>query len=307
MRPNEQRTKEFNRTMGNAMTMGNVKLAPINIQLLYIPDEYQRFGNTVDAKSAKLAREWNPNQMDPLTVCPHAEDSMFAVINGGHRLRAAELLDLDYLLCRIIEVDEKEEDRLRAEAELFLRQSDNVDTLSPGQKHKAALLCGIKENIELQELVDKYGIALELNGKKGGYRKEHNDMTLTSFSRALALTKTRGKVHMDNVFDIICKSRYIWNSKGTHSTLLNSISNVYLLHADCTGAKEKMIETLSAVGPDLLMSQAYAKYPNRREVERITMYLEDILCDSLAIEKRYHGGSITSVINEIKKQMDKAA
>ena len=53
------------------------------------------------------------------------------------------------------------------------------------------------------------------------------------------------------------------------------------------------------IEPDQLFAQAYAKYPNRGEKERILMYAEDVICDKLGISRVYNGGSLAATLSRI--------
>lgn len=280
----------FELTMKNIIPVGNKKYAVIPITLLFADFRFQRKGKKATAKIMKLAKNWNPKKMDALRVVPHRDTYNFSVVDGWHRYNAAIQNNEDYVVCEIIDLSEDEDERLIEEATLFATQGDDVDSLTPIEKHPANVLRGVKENVILQRLVDKYKIDISY-GMERGVRKENY---LSGFTTALDLAKTNEKI-LDMVFNILCATRWNLAANGLSSLTIHVIGNIMKLHPDKRDdIQDFLIKMFTNIEPEKLFSSAMERYPERKKHERIVLYLEDELVDGLGIDRVYTGGCLST-------------
>ena len=285
-------------TMSNIQRVGGKHYVFVPMNLLMIDDRFQRVDENSKAKVNQLARNWDINKMDALKGSLHPEELRISVIDGYHRVEAAKLLGLSGLEVEILQdMPEDPEERLIQEATYFATQGDEVSKLTPVQKHKANVLRGIKENVIVEELINHYKISLKKNPSHGRVATGE----LAGFTVALSIAKSNGKEALDTVLKILCKSRWNVAKNGLSANALYTAYNLLRLHPEYTNEIiSVLVKMFKPIEPDLLFAEAYAKYPNRGEKERILMHTEDIVCDKLEISRVYIGGSLTSVLNKIQ-------
>lgn len=278
----------YNLTMQNVITVGDKKFAYIPMELLFADRRFQRLGAKAKKKAKKLAVKWDPKKMDPIRVVPHPETGTFSVIDGWHRYTAADMLGNEYIVCEIIEINGTVEERTIEEARLFATQGDETDSLSPIEKHKANLLLGVYENVKLRELADKYGIIIDDEHERSAKAKNY----LTGFYRALRLIKTDSEA-MDYVFNIIVTAGWNLASNGLGNVSLTTLYNIIRMHREYATYITKFLGNyLRGKDPDVFFGASGEKYPERKEEERVTLYIEDIVTENLGIERVYNGGKV---------------
>ena len=280
--------KLYDLTMENAQRIGNKTYANVPTELLFADPAFQRIDSCSERKISRLVERWDTHMMDTLRICPHPETENFSVIDGYHRLCAAKQKGIQSLPCEIITnmpTDTKE--RLVREAFLFANQNVNMETLTPLQKHKGNLICGKKENLALQKLIEKYDISMKSdrahNVRKGG--------VLTGFAEALDKAKADADI-LDMVFRMICESRWNLAENGYCKAVIRALWNVLHLH---DGNEEAMVTLWAYMRnrePNNFLAEAKAKYPMRSQGEANTLYLEDWLVDHSYLPRVYTGGTV---------------
>ena len=278
----------FNLTMKNVIVVGNKKFAFIPVELLFADFRFQRRGKKAQQKINAMAAAWDYRKMDPLRVVPHYEECRFSVIDGWHRYSAAVINGVDYLVCEIIELPESEEKRLIEEASLFAEQGEHDDPLSPMEKHRANIIRGVEKNINLQKLIDKYKIEIS----EGQSRSAKKVNYLTGFNYALEMAGTNMEV-ADKVFMIICQSGWNLSPNGLGNYALRPLFNLLRLHREHADQIVLFLsEHLRGIDPNLWFAFAAERYPERKQIERITLYYEDVVTENLDIPRLYFGGTI---------------
>lgn len=292
----------FRTIMGNLKQVGNKYYASISTEggFLFADERFQRAGLPSSIKKIKaLASKWDIKKMDALRVVPHKEECRFSVVDGYHRLEAAKIVGETELVCEIImDISDDPIERLVQEATLFATQKDEVDNLTPIEKHNANVLRGVKANVDLHELVTKYNIPLKKNPTHGRVKIG----ALAGFTAALRnIEINNGKQIMDNVFYVICNSRWNIAPGGFSANAINALASMYKLHpVNAKEITEALIEFCKPIEPDKLFASAMDKYPERRTTERNVLYLEDYLCEKLGIARVYFGGNVIPVNVEEK-------
>ena len=300
MNTNATRENTYNLIMANTIPVGNKRYASIltDGDIIFADSRIQRDNDTLKAKKKirNLAENWDINKMDALKVVPHPEEHRFSLVDGYHRLSAAILKGEKSLVCEIITgLSDNPAERLIQEATLFATQNDEVDTLSPIERHKANVLRGIRENVIIDDLCNKYNIALKKNPSHG--RTQIGQ--LAGFTMALQFLKhnDNGKEVIDNVFYILCESRWDIAKLGLSSNTIHMVANILKLHPEHQNEIcSLLIKEFTPIEPEQLFSKAYSKYPARREKERNLLYVEDVVCETLGITRVYYGGKATTKI-----------
>ena len=277
--------KLYDLTVANIQTVGNKSFGYASLDILYADGQFQRTDDSSKAKINQLVRNWDTNKMDPLKASLHPEENRISIIDGYHRLAAATILGLPGLEIELLRnMPENPKERLIAEATYFATQGDDVDTLTPVQKHKANIIRGIKENITLDKLVTKYDIPIKRN--KGGGKVAAG--YLAGFSQSLKIIKTGGEDVLDSIFNILCSSRWNLETKGFSADILSALYNVMKLHPEHTS--EIITETIKffkPIKPQKYFACAMERYSERSPKEQLTLYLEDHLCDTIGMDRLY--------------------
>lgn len=273
----EMRRITYNLVMKNVQHVGDKSFSTVPLELLYIDESYQRNETVSPAKINRLVANWNQDKMDALKVVPHTESLRFSIVNGYHRYAAMKIKGIESAICELLtDVGKLEpEMRQKQEATLFATQEDEVEKLYPVQKHKANLVRGVKENVELQELIDKYQFTLKTTGTGGHSRRGQ----LSGFAEALKICKRSGKAHLDLIFKILCDARWNLSVDGLSITALRMVDGVLRLHPE-DSERERIIRkatnALEKLEPDQFYAGAREMYPGRKVTERNTMYLEQL-------------------------------
>ena len=282
----------FNLTTQNIQQIGKKKLVYIPLKLLCIDSGYQRDEHISKGKISNLVNKWNDDKMDPLRVSIHPEEKCFAIIDGCHRYYAASALNFAGLECEVMFLSSNPAERRVQEATLFATQNDETDKLTPLEKHKANCMRGIKENVYLQKMVDKYNIALKPERGRGRAKINH----LAGFSAALQASKI-SEQHIDNIFNIIVSARWNLATNGFHSYIIRTISRVLRLHPAYTNEiVQTLIDYCIKIEPDSFLAEATVAYPERKIEEACVLTMEDKVCKALNIPRVYFGGNIKQAI-----------
>lgn len=274
----------------NMKPVGSKNFVCIPIEMLTFDESYQRIDTSSASKIKTLADKWDSRKMTPLLVAPHPETHNFCVIDGYHRYSAAKIMkergkEIVGLECDVVlGLSKDPRERRIQEAKLFVTQDNEADKLTPMQKHKANLLCDIPENVALQKVVDKYDVMLKKPTGRGVAKAGH----LSGFTAALAIAKVDGQKILDDVFYVITNSRWNLCRSGFNSCYLRSIRMVLKLHPEnISEIQKEMIRYFTPIQPEQFSAESKAAYPGRKEIDGVTMHLEDIVCDALGLEKVY--------------------
>ena len=282
-------------TMSNVQKVGGKHYVFAPMELLFVDERFQRVDENSKGKVNQLIRNWDSNKMDSLKGSVHAEELRISIIDGYHRVMAALALNLPGLEIEILQnMPENPEERLVMEATYFATQGDEVSKLTPVQKHKANVLRGVKENVTVNELIEQHHINLKKNPSRGRVGAGE----LAGFTTALTIAKNNGKEMLNTVLSILCEARWNLSKNGLSANALATVYNMLRLHPEHKNEiGSALINMFTPIEPDQLFAQAYAKYPNRGEKERILLHVEDIVCETLKITRVYNGGSVSSALS----------
>lgn len=286
----------FSQTMASKIKVGNKYYAYVPLKRMFVDEDYQR--QTSKAKVRKLAEKWNINKMDALRVSPHPEEGKFSIIDGSHRFHAAQMNGEKFLACEIIMGLSDDPDKRKVEeAKLFSTQNDEVNRLTAQEKHKANLLLGVKENVILERVRLKYKVSLKPDSARGNAKEN----CLAGFHYALTIAKGHGEQLLDDIFYVLCESRWNMANGGLGRDALEMVRNVFVLHPDFrTEIKMELTEYFKNRDPEDIFAGAREKYSLRAKAERNTMYLEDYLIGEINDMYRvYSGGNINGYLKAI--------
>lgn len=275
--------------MKNAKEVGNKKFVVFPVALLYADPRFQRIDDATSSRITKLADNWDTNKMDPLRVSFHDEECMGSVIDGYHRLCAAKRIGLSEIECEVLQgLSDFPATRLKEEARLFADQDDQVSRLTPQQKHLANCLCGVKENVELQRIIDKFEVKV-----KPDRARRASTGYLQGFTAALNVCKTNPKI-LEKTFTIIQKAKWDMATNGYSALVINSISAILTIHRYNDDITKYLIKYFRPIEPAKFFADAMVKYPERREKERLVLMLEDHLVDTYQVKRLYTGGKVVA-------------
>jgi len=271
----------FDLTESNKQVIGGKVYANIPVELLKLDELYQRT-NTYNLDTVRrLTLQFDLKQMDTLIVSVHEEEKRYYIMNGMHRFLAATAKGIDALPCEIQFIDGDVETRRKVEANYFISQQILVDKMSPLDQHKAHVILGDQEYVDLDDIVNNTdGIQFKKNRHKGRQPKG----TLTGYAQAVIITEKYGKTHMQNVIDILIGAR--WNEAGTglSNYSLRMVSDVLAVH-NTAEVKAEITRVLRQWDPKLFRAIAWSHYTTRTQGNANALFLEDHVCTNLNIPR----------------------
>lgn len=269
----------FGMIMGTLQRTGNHYMAYVPKDMLEVDEDFQRVETRDSNKIKELAKNWDPNQMDPLTVVPHPETGTFSVVDGFGRLSAARILGLTHLECHVIlNAPENPLERKQFEANMYLHQADNIEKLKPIQKHKARILTGDRVAILLDNALNYYKCSLV--AEKGN----RNAGRLGSYTRAYDITKKYGEAGIRFVFDTCKVAGYDMETNGYGADIFKALSKIYAAY----GSVETILGVfMRPMKPAVLKAKAIAKYPERSFEIALTLLMQDCVVEALNVQRKY--------------------
>ena len=252
----------------------------IPIDLLFVDDRYQ--GNRNHKKLSKLLSKWNTLKLMPIIVVPHFETCTFAVVDGKGRTMAAKIKNLETLpaLAIMNAPREDNEERLKFEASYFSEQGTEVEKIKKYEQHQALVINGDEAAVVLDTLCKKYGIII-CDGK--GQRQPG---VLGSYGETYNMAKSGGSEMIDFIFGIIENAGWRKEKNGYGTFVMRSLKTAYLVHPD---KRPEVFDFLSKelrqIDPELFGGNAKARYPKRDYRIACTLYIEDLICEGLNIER----------------------
>ncbi len=250
------------------MEIGQKKIALIPTELLFADERYQRTESLSSRKISRLARNFDPQQMDMLKVSARNDLCAFSVVDGFHRLEAAKKIGIEYLECEMFFDLSLEE-----EAKLFSKQNDYVDKLTPGQTHKAKVLLGVEECIELEDACRRFSIEMKDCTKRG----KAPEGTIQSYTDALAIAKRNGKRGLIWVFSTLKDCSYTAEQNGLSSYTLYPIAKAYEVFGCTQDVKDIIVDYLKQFSPSRFRSICIAEFPMRSPRLAASLHLNNIL------------------------------
>lgn len=269
----------------------------IPVELLMIDERYQTPIRT-ERNMSYLINNWDEHKLLPLTVVPHDEEGVFAVVDGYGRLQASQKVNKERyneLECLVIlDAPTKPGDRLKFEAEEYAFQNENVARVKPLHKHGAFRITGNKQVLDLDKLKEKYGFEYTCGkGKRCGE-------VLGSYTDCLRILRSYGFACMDYIFSILQKSGFERQTNGYNIGVVRGLRDMWCLYTDDRETIAKFFtQKLRKLTPLMLNATAKTEYPLLDCRMAVSMYMEDMLVAELKLEqKRYVAGTKTIRIDK---------
>lgn len=257
----ESRRSALNTLVG-AFPVGGKVFAVVALDELHIDESYQRpLQNHVKI----IARDWNSTKCDPLKI-NFREDGNLYVWDGQHRLEAARLRGIKYLLCDITVGLTQEQ-----EAELFGCQGMGIKKPDPYDIFKANVCAGEEIDTAIKDMCDIYDLVVNRNNKKAG--------NLSCLTLVRDIFKKGDEKYFDWVLELLHKAR--WN-EFPQSHCHRIVNSLYEIRKSSEEQKEfvqrKLIAYLKKTNPDDLLINATIKYPQfKDESKKLKLFLLDIV------------------------------
>ncbi len=257
----ESRRSALNTLVG-AFPVGGKVFAVVALDELHVDESYQR---SLQNHVKVIARDWNPTKCDPLKINFRA-DGFFYVWDGQHRLEAAKLRGIKYLLCDItVGLTHSQE------AELFGCQGMGIKKPDPYDIFKANVCAGEEIDTAIKDMCDIYDLVVNRNNKKAG--------NLSCLTLVRDIFKKGDEKYFDWVLELLHKAK--WN-EFPQSHCHRVINSLYEIRKSSGEENEfiqrKLITYLKETNPDDLLINATIKYPQfKDESKKLKLFLLDIV------------------------------
>lgn len=145
----ERRIEQFKDTMANVrplMTVGTGRnqrtvtgSVSVPLSCCFVDQRYQ--GMRTHKNLSRLNNKWDIRKLTPITIVPHLEEQRFAVADGQGRILVAPDKGYDRLDAIVLmDAPDDPNERLKFEAEFFIGQDSEVESVKPLEKHLARVI-----------------------------------------------------------------------------------------------------------------------------------------------------------------------
>ena len=269
-------------------------------QLIIFDNGFQREDSSSKESIMKLAKDFDKNKCDAVWGVPHPEEFTISVVDGMHRVIATNIRKEGIVVKLIQGLSDDPEQRRIEEAFLFVTQNDRAENLRITQKHKANVLRGIKKYVVLDECLKDRKIVIDshiLKNLSDDLRDTMSDYrVLSGYSAALqAAALVNGRETLNNIFDIIEASGWRESASAYSANVIRTLKSILNLHNNDPKVVQAIINYFTPMEPMEFFARAYAKYPARREKERLCVLLEREVSKRMKQKPLYIGGDMRSV------------
>ena len=292
MNEETRRIEQFNDIVANIkplMTVGKGKnqraitgSAVVPLSCCFVDSRYQ--GMRTHKHLNRLKNKWDERKLTPIILVPHPEESRFAVVDGQGRCLVAPEKGMDRLNAIILmDAPEDLDERLKFEAEYFIGQDSEVENVKPLEKHLSRVIIGDVAAVSLDKLLNKYGI--KFVATKGN----REESVLGSYTDTYSIVKVHGEKCLDFIFSIIENAGWNKETNGYATFVMRALREVWIAHPnDRKEIHRYLSKELRQIDPALFSAEAKAKYPKRDHRVSCVLYVEDLVCDGLGIEKKIY-------------------
>ncbi len=257
----ENRRSALNTLVG-AIPVGGKVFAIVSLDELHIDDSYQR---SLQGHVKTIAKDWNPTKCDPLKI-NFREDGKFYVWDGQHRLEAARMRGIKYLLCDIVVGLTQAQ-----EAELFGCQGVGIKKPDPYDIFKANVYSGEEIDTAIKEICDKYDLLVNRNGKTAG-----NLSCLTLVREILGKGEEE---YFEWVLELLHKAKWNEFPQSHCHRVVNSLYEIRKVSDDKSEfVQRKLVTYLKKTNPDELLRNATMRYVQfKDDSKKLKLFLLDII------------------------------
>lgn len=258
----ESRRSALNTLVGSFPVGGKV-FAVVALDELHIDESYQR---SLQNHVKIIARDWNPTKCDPLKI-NFREEGFFYVWDGQHRLEAARLRGIKYLLCDIIVGLTQSQ-----EAELFGCQGVGIKKPDPYDIFKANVCAGEEIDTSIKNMCDDYDLSVNRSKRAG-------NLSCLTLVRDIFRKGNEDIEYFEWVLELLHNAK--WN-EFPQSHCHRVINSLYEIRKSVMEENEfvqrKLIAYLKKTNPDDLLINATVKYPQfKDESKKLKLFLLDIV------------------------------
>lgn len=292
MNEETRRMEQFNDIVANIkplMTTGKGKnqraitgSAVVPLSCCFVDSRYQ--GMRTHKHLNRLKNKWDERKLTPIILVPHPEEYRFAVVDGQGRCLVAPEKGMDRLNAIILmDAPEDLNERLKFEAEYFIGQDSEVENVKPLEKHLSRVIIGDSAAVSLDKLLNKYGI--KFVATKGN----REESVLGSYTDTYSIVKVHGEKCLDFIFSIIDNAGWNKETNGYATFVMRSLRETWVAHPNDRKEIHRFLsKELRQIDPALFSAEAKAKYPKRDHRVSCVLYVEDLVCDGLGIEKKIY-------------------
>lgn len=292
MNEETRRMEQFNDIVANIkplMTVGKGKnqrvitgSAVVPLSCCFTDSRYQ--GMRPHKHLNRLKNKWDERKLTPIILVPHPEEYRFAVVDGQGRCLVAPEKGMDRLNAIILmDAPEDLDERLKFEAEYFIGQDSEVENVKPLEKHLSRVIIGDSAAVSLDKLLNKYGI--KFVATKGN----REESVLGSYTDTYSIAKVHGEKCLDFIFSIIENAGWNKETNGYATFVMRALREVWIAHPNDREKIHKFLsKELRQIDPALFSAEAKSKYPKRDHRVSCVLYVEDMVCDGLGIEKKIY-------------------
>ena len=292
MNEGTRRMEQYNDIVANIkplMTTGKGKnqraitgSAVVPLSCCFVDSRYQ--GMRTHKHLNRLKNKWDERKLTPIILVPHPEEYRFAVVDGQGRCLVAPEKGMDRLNAIILmDAPEDLDERLKFEAEYFIGQDSEVENVKPLEKHLSRVIIGDSAAVSLDKLLNKYGI--KFVATKGN----REESVLGSYTDTYSIVKVHGEKCLDFIFSIIDNAGWNKETNGYATFVMRALREVWIAHPnDRKEIHRYLSKELRQIDPALFSAEAKAKYPKRDHRVSCVLYVEDLICDGLGIEKKIY-------------------
>ena len=292
MNEETRRIEQFNDIVANIkplMTVGKGKnqraitgSAVVPLSCCFVDSRYQ--GMRTHKHLNRLKNKWDERKLTPIILVPHPEEYRFAVVDGQGRCLVAPEKGMDRLNAIILmDAPEDLNERLKFEAEYFIGQDSEVENVKPLEKHLSRVIIGDSAAVSLDKLLNKYGI--KFVATKGN----REESVLGSYTDTYSIVKVHGEKCLDFIFSIIDNAGWNKETNGYATFVMRALREVWIAHPnDRKEIHRYLSKELRQIDPALFSAEAKSKYPKRDHRVSCVLYVEDLVCDGLGIEKKIY-------------------
>lgn len=292
MNEETRRMEQFNDIVANIkplMTVGKGKnqraitgSAVVPLSCCFVDARYQ--GMRTHKHLNRLKNKWDERKLTPIILVPHPEEYRFAVVDGQGRCLVAPEKGMDRLNAIILmDAPEDLDERLKFEAEYFIGQDSEVENVKPLEKHLSRVIIGDSAAVSLDKLLNKYGI--KFVATKGN----REESVLGSYTDTYSIVKVHGEKCLDFIFSIIENAGWNKETNGYATFVMRALREVWIAHPnDRKEIHRYLSKELRQIDPALFSAEAKSKYPKRDHRISCVLFVEDMVCDGLEIEKKIY-------------------
>ena len=292
MNEETRKMEQYNDIVANIkplMTVGKGKnqrvitgSAVVPLSRCFVDSRYQ--GMRTHKHLNRLKNKWDERKLTPIILVPHPEEYRFAVVDGQGRCLVAPEKGMDRLNAIILmDAPEDLDERLKFEAEYFIGQDSEVENVKPLEKHLSRVIIGDSAAVSLDKLLNKYGI--KFVATKGN----REESVLGSYTDTYSIVKVHGEKCLDFIFSIIDNAGWNKETNGYATFVMRALREVWIAHPNDRKEIHRFLsKELRQIDPALFSAEAKSKYPKRDHRVSCVLYLEDLVCDGLGIEKKIY-------------------